>query len=94
MKINLMAKRILVKEIYFFYININFLILKYNYQDDKKLIDGTSILKNWYKQNIDDPFPTKKTKKELALESNLSEIQVTNWFKKARLRGVYKAKKS
>uniref|UniRef100_A0A0N5AW19 Homeobox domain-containing protein n=1 Tax=Syphacia muris TaxID=451379 RepID=A0A0N5AW19_9BILA len=41
------------------------------------------LLKSWYSKN---PYPSPKEKKELAAETNLTVVQVSNWFKNRRQR--------
>ena len=41
-------------------------------------------LEKWYDLNKDDPYPSRIKKKLLAKETNLTCMQVSNWFKKRR----------
>ena len=58
-----------------------------NIKDHKDEKARNIVLKKWFENNIDKPYPTTNIKKKLALESNLSEKQVERWFKNARERG-------
>jgi hypothetical protein len=57
-----------------------------------KEYDSNYVLKNWFILNIENPYPSEIIKNQLALESNMSKNQVSNWFKKARIRGLMEKK--
>ncbi|KII60585.1 Homeobox protein unc-62 [Thelohanellus kitauei] len=46
----------------------------------------TDYLQRWYYCNMDDPYPSKQEKINLARASGLSELQVNNWFSNIRRR--------
>jgi hypothetical protein len=41
---------------------------------------ASNMLKEWFCDHIDDPYPTKEEKIMLASKTNLSLRQITNWF--------------
>mmetsp|Transcript_12672 Transcript_12672/g.18977 ORF Transcript_12672/g.18977 Transcript_12672/m.18977 type:complete len:463 (+) Transcript_12672:117-1505(+) len=48
--------------------------------------EQVNILKNWFMQNIDDPYPGPKVKEVLCAQTGLSWKQVSDWFQNARCR--------
>ncbi|KAF2636298.1 hypothetical protein P280DRAFT_155032 [Massarina eburnea CBS 473.64] len=48
--------------------------------------EATSILKAWYAEHSDSPYPTEDEKIELCRQTQLSMNQVSNWFINARRR--------
>lgn len=48
--------------------------------------NATNIMKKWLFQHIIHPYPTEEEKKQIALQTNLTLIQVNNWFINARRR--------
>lgn len=48
--------------------------------------DQVVVLQEWFRANLDDPYPDPETKFELAKASGLSFKQVSNWFINARSR--------
>ncbi|KAF0992526.1 hypothetical protein HZS_6562 [Henneguya salminicola] len=46
----------------------------------RKSAVNTSYLRMWYHENIVNPYPTKEEKIRLGLLSNMSILQVNNWF--------------
>ncbi|XP_038072931.1 homeobox protein Mohawk-like [Patiria miniata] len=48
--------------------------------------DLTTPLKKWLYENRGNPYPTKQEKVALAVDSEMTLIQVTNWFANARRR--------
>ena len=42
------------------------------------------ILERWLLENVENPYPTPKTKRELAKQTNLSIKQIDIWFKNSR----------
>lgn len=68
-----------------------------NFEDDdetssKKLKRGvlpkraTQIMKSWLFQHIAHPYPTEDEKRQIATQTNLSMLQVNNWFINGRRR--------
>ena len=52
---------------------------------------SSNILLNWFKEHIDNPYPTKQEKEKLAREANIDHMQLYNWLKNARSkRGISK----
>lgn len=47
---------------------------------------ATNILKAWLFQHLVHPYPSEEEKKQLAEQTNLSNLQVNNWFINARRR--------
>ncbi|XP_074596380.1 homeobox protein PKNOX2-like [Brevipalpus obovatus] len=47
---------------------------------------ATAILRSWLFQHIVHPYPTEDEKKAIAAETNLTLLQVNNWFINARRR--------
>ncbi|XP_017554515.1 homeobox protein PKNOX1 isoform X1 [Pygocentrus nattereri] len=47
---------------------------------------ATSIMRSWLFQHIGHPYPTEDEKKQIALQTNLTLLQVNNWFINARRR--------
>jgi len=47
---------------------------------------STSVLKGWLFQHLVHPYPTEDEKRQLAQQTNLSNLQVNNWFINARRR--------
>ena len=43
-----------------------------------------TILKYWLLNNLENPFANAENRKLLANKTNLSEMQVSNWFRNAR----------
>lgn len=48
--------------------------------------EATSILMNWLKKNVDNPYPSEIEKENLRLQTNLTIGQINNWFTNARSR--------
>lgn len=48
--------------------------------------DQVAVLKNWFQDHIDDPYPGPKTKENLCRQTGLSWKQVSDWFQNARCR--------
>ncbi|KAJ5977108.1 hypothetical protein N7501_000450 [Penicillium viridicatum] len=46
----------------------------------------TDILRDWFHQNLDDPYPSEEEKQMLMTRTGLSLSQVSNWFINARRR--------
>uniref|UniRef100_A0A7E4W2N0 Homeobox protein unc-62 n=1 Tax=Panagrellus redivivus TaxID=6233 RepID=A0A7E4W2N0_PANRE len=49
---------------------------------------ATNKLKHWLFQNLTHPYPSEEQKKQLAADTNLTILQVNNWFINARRRIV------
>eukprot|EP00111_Clytia_hemisphaerica_P017870 TCONS_00052864-protein len=47
---------------------------------------ATNVLKAWLFQHLVHPYPSEEEKKQLAVQTNLSILQVNNWFINARRR--------
>ncbi|MCJ8747952.1 hypothetical protein PDJAM_G00159500 [Pangasius djambal] len=47
---------------------------------------ATSVMRSWLFQHIGHPYPTEEEKKQIALQTNLTLLQVNNWFINARRR--------
>ncbi|XP_041699664.1 homeobox protein PKNOX1 isoform X4 [Coregonus clupeaformis] len=47
---------------------------------------ATNIMRSWLFQHIGHPYPTEDEKKQIATQTNLSLLQVNNWFINARRR--------
>ena len=47
-------------------------------------VDAKRILSQWYDQHLDNPYPSKMQKSELAMACNLSVRQVSGWFGNTR----------
>ncbi|KTG45724.1 hypothetical protein cypCar_00016792 [Cyprinus carpio] len=47
---------------------------------------ATSVMRSWLFQHIGHPYPTEDEKKQIALQTNLTLLQVNNWFINARRR--------
>lgn len=47
---------------------------------------ATSIMRSWLFQHLVHPYPTEDEKKHIALQTNLTLLQVNNWFINARRR--------
>ncbi|CAC5392214.1 unnamed protein product [Mytilus coruscus] len=47
---------------------------------------NTKILKDWLKQNRNNPYPTKTDKVMLAYSTNMTMTQISNWFANSRRR--------
>ncbi|KAK7582593.1 hypothetical protein V9T40_014038 [Parthenolecanium corni] len=47
---------------------------------------ATSIMRSWLFQHLVHPYPTEDEKKQIALQTNLTLLQVNNWFINARRR--------
>ncbi|XP_022104245.1 homeobox protein Mohawk-like [Acanthaster planci] len=52
----------------------------------RTLQDMTKPLKTWLYENRSNPYPTKKEKVALAADSEMTLVQVSNWFANARRR--------
>lgn len=50
----------------------------------------TAPLRDWFNQNLNDPYPSKEVKDMLAAQSGLEPRQVNNWFINARKRQLPK----
>lgn len=48
--------------------------------------NATNVMKKWLFQHIIHPYPTEEEKKQIAFQTNLTLIQVNNWFINARRR--------
>lgn len=46
----------------------------------------TSMLRQWLYKNFLHPYPTDKDKRDLAVKTGLTRVQVSNWFINARVR--------
>src|SRR5687768_5699544 len=51
-----------------------------------RMVKRTRSLRNWFARHQEHPYPTDDEKAQLATESGLTRIQVTNWFTNARRR--------
>ncbi|KAK0390975.1 hypothetical protein NLU13_0477 [Sarocladium strictum] len=51
-----------------------------------RMVKRTRSLRNWFARHQDHPYPTDEEKAQLAIESGLTRVQVTNWFTNARRR--------
>ncbi|XP_062865445.1 homeobox protein PKNOX1 [Trichomycterus rosablanca] len=47
---------------------------------------ATSVMRSWLFQHIGHPYPTEEEKKQIAIQTNLTLLQVNNWFINARRR--------
>ncbi|KAL5020066.1 hypothetical protein ScPMuIL_002958 [Solemya velum] len=47
---------------------------------------ATQVMKSWLFQHIVHPYPTEEEKKQIAVQTNLTLLQVNNWFINARRR--------
>lgn len=47
---------------------------------------ATNVMRSWLFQHIAHPYPTEDEKKQIAIQTNLSLLQVNNWFINARRR--------
>uniref|UniRef100_A0A672PKL9 Homeobox protein PKNOX1-like n=1 Tax=Sinocyclocheilus grahami TaxID=75366 RepID=A0A672PKL9_SINGR len=47
---------------------------------------ATNVMRSWLFQHIGHPYPTEDEKKQIALQTNLTLLQVNNWFINARRR--------
>ncbi|XP_042162950.1 homeobox protein PKNOX1 isoform X6 [Oncorhynchus tshawytscha] len=47
---------------------------------------ATNVMRSWLFQHIGHPYPTEDEKKQIATQTNLSLLQVNNWFINARRR--------
>ncbi|TSL54360.1 Homeobox protein PKNOX1 [Bagarius yarrelli] len=47
---------------------------------------ATNVMRSWLFQHIVHPYPTEEEKKQIALQTNLTLLQVNNWFINARRR--------
>ncbi|XP_067116223.1 homeobox protein PKNOX1 isoform X1 [Osmerus mordax] len=47
---------------------------------------ATNVMRSWLFQHIAHPYPTEEEKKQIAIQTNLSLLQVNNWFINARRR--------
>ncbi|XP_059355637.1 homeobox protein PKNOX1.1 isoform X2 [Carassius carassius] len=47
---------------------------------------ATSVMRSWLFQHIAHPYPTEEEKKQIATQTNLTLLQVNNWFINARRR--------
>ncbi|RNA30531.1 Homeobox [Brachionus plicatilis] len=47
---------------------------------------ATNVMKKWLFQHIVHPYPTEEEKRQIAMKTNLTLIQVNNWFINARRR--------
>ena len=55
----------------------------------KRLPQGAvRLLKAWFTQHIDKPYPTDEEKASLARKGNITETQVANWFTNQRRRNL------
>lgn len=50
--------------------------------------DVTNILRNWLQVNINHPYPSEEDKMKLAAQTQLTMVQVSNWFINARRRNI------
>ncbi|EFA78674.1 hypothetical protein PPL_08133 [Heterostelium album PN500] len=55
--------------------------------------DATSVLKEWFINNLVKPYPTQSEKEELASQSGLTVAQVSNWFINSRRRNLDRLRK-
>ena len=46
--------------------------------------DAVAILKDWFYQNLDHPYPTSDQKEQLSKRTGLTYLQVSNWFTNSR----------
>ncbi|GIJ91282.1 hypothetical protein Asppvi_010247 [Aspergillus pseudoviridinutans] len=46
--------------------------------------DAVRILKSWFQEHHDDPYPSEREKDDLARQTGLSVTQISNWFNNAR----------
>lgn len=62
------------------------MILEKTTREPKKyhLPETIKILKDWILTNIENPYPSKQVKKDLAESTGLSIEQVNTWFKHTR----------
>ncbi|GMM42709.1 Cup9 protein [Hanseniaspora uvarum] len=49
----------------------------------------TNILNEWLSDHLDNPYPTASEKKELIEKTNLSSVQLSNWFINVRRRKLF-----
>lgn len=49
----------------------------------------TNILNEWLSNHLDNPYPTAVEKKELIAKTNLSSVQLSNWFINVRRRKLF-----
>ena len=49
-------------------------------------LTGTDVLLLWAQDHILHPFPSKKVKRELSLQADMSLVQADDWFKNYRRR--------
>ncbi|GFR64784.1 homeobox protein PKNOX2-like, partial [Elysia marginata] len=47
---------------------------------------ATQVMKSWLFQHIVHPYPTEDEKRQIASQTNLTLLQVNNWFINARRR--------
>ncbi|XP_030635968.1 homeobox protein PKNOX1 isoform X2 [Chanos chanos] len=47
---------------------------------------ATNVMRSWLFQHIGHPYPTEDEKKQIAMQTNLTLLQVNNWFINARRR--------
>ncbi|MED6243927.1 Homeobox protein pknox1, partial [Ataeniobius toweri] len=47
---------------------------------------ATNVMRSWLFQHIGHPYPTEDEKKQIASQTNLTLLQVNNWFINARRR--------
>ncbi|KAG8431787.1 hypothetical protein GDO86_019903 [Hymenochirus boettgeri] len=47
---------------------------------------ATNVMRSWLFQHIGHPYPTEEEKKQIAAQTNLTLLQVNNWFINARRR--------
>ncbi|EDV25759.1 uncharacterized protein TRIADDRAFT_9468, partial [Trichoplax adhaerens] len=47
---------------------------------------ATTVMKTWLFQHLMHPYPTEDEKRAIATQTNLSILQVNNWFINARRR--------
>lgn len=52
------------------------------------------ILKEWFNDNIHEPYPSDEQKKELCQKTELSCVQIDNWFSNQRSRTIKNGNKS
>ena len=52
--------------------------------------ESKHILNQWIALNLDNPFPSRTTKQELASKTNLTYKQITKWFLNIRFRQLEK----
>ncbi|OJD31360.1 homeobox transcription [Diplodia corticola] len=48
--------------------------------------EATALLKNWFQQHADSPYPSDEEKNHLATATGLTSAQISNWFINARRR--------